>query len=343
MSRKSFASDNYAGVDPEIMQSIIEANSDDSPAYGNDRYTACAIEKFKEQFGNDIDVYFVFTGTAANVLGLQALLKSHQAIICLETAHINTDECGAIEKFIGCKLLPVPTIDGKITLDAIKPYLSFINDQHKVQPRLISITQPTELGTLYTIEEIKTIVTFAHENNMLVHIDGARLSNASAALNVPLRALTTDLGVDLITFGGTKNGMIMGEAIIFTNKELSNDFKYIRKQGMQLGSKMRFISAQFVKMLSNNHWLNNAQHANEMAQLLAQEISKNPYITFAYPVQANGVFVKINPEYIPLLQQKYSFYVWDEVNNIVRWMTSFNTTPQDVYQFMNVINEIVKG
>ncbi len=341
--RKSFASDNYAGVDQAIMRAIIEANSNDVPAYGNDQYTARAVEVFKEHFGQDVDVYFVFTGTAANVLGLQTFIQSHQVIICPETAHINTDECGAIEKFLGSKLLAVPTRDGKLTIDDIKPLLTSLGDQHRAQPKLISITQSTELGTIYSVEEIKQIVDFAHQYNMFVHVDGARLANAAAALDLPLRSFTTDLGVDLITFGGTKNGMMMGEAVIFANKKISNDFKFIRKQGMQLGSKMRFISAQFIELLSNNRWFDNAKHANKMAQLLAQEVAKNPYIRLMYPVQANGVFVKIDPMYIPLLQQEYSFYVWDEVQHVVRWMTSFNTTEQDVYQFVQLINAIVKG
>ena len=239
-------------------------------------------------------------------------------------------------------MITVPTVDGKPTIDLIKPYISFFNDQHKVQPKVISITQPTELGTLYTTEEIKKIVHFAHENAMFVHLDGARLSNAAAALQFSLAALTTDLGIDLITFGGTKNGMMVGEAVIFLNKELSKDFKYIRKQAMQLGSKMKFISAQFIELLSNDLWLKNATQANQMAQLLAKEISKISNMTLAYPTQANAVFVKIDPRYIPLLQKEYMFYVWDEKTNVVRLMTSFNTTPNDVYQFVNFINETMR-
>ncbi len=342
MSKKSFASDNYSGIEPTILQAIIKANEADAPAYGSDMYTARAVEKFKEHFGQQCDVYFVFTGTAANILGLHTLLKAHHAIICAETAHINGDECGAAEKFVGCKLLTVPTADGKLTVDLIKSFISFFDDQHRVQPKLISISQSTELGTIYTVEEIKKIVQFAHEHNMFVHLDGARLSNAAAALQVSLAALTTDLGVDLVTFGGTKNGMMVGEAVIFLNKELSKDFKYIRKQGMQLGSKMRFISAQFIELLSNNLWLKNATQANQMAQLLVKEITKIPNIAIAYPAQANAVFVKINPRYIPLLQKKYTFYVWNEATSVVRWMTSFNTTPDDIYQFAHFINETMR-
>ncbi len=342
MMKKNFASDNYSGISPEILQALIRANEGDAPAYGGDTYTAQAVALFKEHFGQDTDVYFVFTGTAANILGLNTLLKSHQAIICAETAHINTDECGAPEKFIGCKLITIPTVDGKLTIDLIKPQLIFLDDQHRAQPKLISITQPTELGTLYTIEELKNLVHFAHENNMYVHLDGARLANAAAALQLPLAALTTDLGIDLVTFGGTKNGMMMGEAVIFLNKEISKDFKYIRKQGMQLGSKMRFIAAQFIELLSNDLWLKNAQHANQMAQLLSTEAAKIPALALAYQTQANGVFVKIDPRYNSILQKSYSFYVWDELNNIVRWMTSFNTTQDDVYQFVNFIKKIIK-
>jgi threonine aldolase len=340
--RKSFASDNYAGIHPTILQAIIDANRGHTKAYGGDAYTQNAVELFKHHFGNDVDVYFVLNGTAANVLGLATLIKPYQAILCAETAHINVDECGAPEKFIGCKLLTVPTKDGKITVESLEQFLSNLNDQHRVQPKIISITQATELGTVYTPQEIRHITEFAHKNNMYVHMDGARLANAAAALNTSLAAITKDVGIDLLSFGGTKNGMMLGEAVVFFNKELSKEFKYIRKQGMQLASKMRFISAQFIALLSDNLWLNNAAHANAMAQLLADSIKNIPQIKISRPVQANAVFAYVDPKIIPLLQQEYNFYVWDEKTNEVRWMTSFDTTPEDIEEFVNFVKKVIE-
>lgn len=338
---KGFASDNYAGIHPTILEAINNANKGHSKAYGNDTYTKAAIELFKKYFGNDIDVYFVCTGTAANVLSLSTLLKPFQGIICAESAHLNADECGAPEKYTGSKLLTIPTKDGKLTVDAIKNQLINIGDQHKVQPKVISIAQATELGTVYTPDEIKVITDFAHANNLLVHMDGARLSNATASLNVSLAAITKDVGIDVLCFGGTKDGMMLGEAIIFFNRELAKDFQYIRKQGMQLVSKMRFISAQFIALLTNNLWLKNAQHANAMAQLLADEIKKIPQIKLSKPVQANAVFAYVDPTIIPLLQEKYFFYVWDEATSEVRWMTSWDTTKEDILDFVEFIKKII--
>lgn len=342
MSYKSFASDNYAGIHQDILKAINDANYGHQKAYGADEYTAKTIELFKKHFGDHIDVYFVLTGTAANVLGLQTLLKSYQAFICAESAHINVDECGAPEKYTGCKLLTVPTVDGKLTVEKIKAHLSSLGDQHKVQPKVISITQATEYGTVYTPNEIKQITEFAHQNNLYVHMDGARLSNAAASLNLSLKELTTNTGIDLLSFGGTKNGMMLGEAVIFFNKEFSKDFKYIRKQGMQLASKMRFIAAQFIALLSNDLWLKNATHANNMAKLLADEITKIPQIKISRTVEANAVFAFVDPKIIQLLQERYNFYVWDENTSEVRWMTSFDTTEQDVLEFVKSIKELTK-
>lgn len=341
MTKKSFASDNYAGIHPEVLQAIINANQGHDKAYGSDTLTLKAVELFQKHFGPQIDVYFVLTGTAANVLGLSTIIKPYQAIICAETAHINVDEAGAPEKYTGSKLLTVKTADGKITVDDIKNQLFAIGDQHKVQPKVISITQGTELGTLYTPDEIKKITNFAHANNMFVHMDGARLCNAAAALNLPLAALTTNVGIDLLSFGGTKDGMMLGEAVIFFNKNLSEDFKFIRKQGMQLVSKMRFISAQFIALLSNDLWKKNAQHANAMAQLLAEQLKEVPEIRLSKNVQANAVFAYVDPLLIPILQEKYFFYVWDEISSEVRWMTSFDTTQEDILEFVNFIKHVI--
>lgn len=341
MDRKSFASDNYAGIHPDILKAIIDANKGHAKAYGADTYTQKAIELFKKHFGQDIDVYFVLTGTAANVLGLSTLIKPYQAIICAETAHINVDEAGAPEKYTGSKLLTIATKDGKLTVESIKNQLLALGDQHRVQPKVISITQTSELGTLYTIDEVKKITEFAHANDLYVQMDGARLSNAAAALNTSLAALTRETNIDLLSFGGTKDGMMLGEAVIFFNKDLSKDFKYIRKQGMQLASKMRFIAAQFIALLSNDLWLKNAQQANNMAKLLAEEVKKVPHIQISREVQANAVFAYVDPKWIALLQEKYSFYVWDEVTSEVRWMTSFDTTEEDILEFVSFIKEIV--
>jgi len=338
---KGFASDNYAGIHPDIVQAINDANQGHCKAYGNDAYTKEAIELFKKQFGNNIDVYFVSNGTGANVLCLSTMAKSYQAIICAQSAHINVDECGAPEKYTGCKLLTIPTTDGKLTVEKIKPLLIDQGDQHKVQPKAISITQGTELGTVYTIDEIKKITEFAHAHGMYVHMDGARISNAAASLNIPLAAMTKDAGVDALCFGGTKDGMMLGEAVIFFNQELSKDFQFIRKQGMQLISKMRFISAQFIALLTDDLWLKNARHANAMAQLLVEEVKKIPQIKLSQATQANAVFAIVDPKIIPTLQEKYFFYVWDEAISEVRWMTSWDTTQEDIMEFVAFIKETI--
>jgi len=309
--------------------------------YGADPYTQTAVEKFKQHFGASIDVHFVFGGTAANVIGLQAITRPHNAIICTEMAHINTDECGAPEKFTGCKLLAVSGKEGKINVDEIEHLLHGAGDQHHVQPKVISISQSTEMGTVYTLSEIKALADFAHQNQMLLHMDGARISNAAVSLNAALRAITADVGVDVLSFGGTKNGMMCGEAIVFFDPTLSRDLKYIRKQGMQLASKMRFISAQFDALLSNDLWRRNAQHANQMAARLAQEIQKIPPIRITRRVEANGVFAIVPRECLPILLKEYFFYVWDETTSEVRWMTSFDTTEEDIEKFVGLLRETV--
>lgn len=331
---KSFASDNYAGIHPNVLDAISNANVDHVTAYGGDHYTHEAIEKFKQHFGKNIEVFFVFNGTAANCLSLGSMTHSFNAIICAETAHINVDECGAPEKFTGCKLLTVPTEDGKLTPDLIEVYMHDFGNQHHVQPKAISISQTTELGTVYSVAEIQKIANFAHKNNLFLHVDGSRLSNAAASLNCTLSQLTADIGVDVLSFGGTKNGMMLGEAVIFFNKQLSQDFQYLRKQGMQLASKMRFISAQFSALLSNNLWLNNALHANNMAKLLAEKIKPISQIKITRKVESNAVFAIIPKEITSKLQEKYFFYIWNNQTNEVRWMTSFDTSEEDVRQFI---------
>jgi threonine aldolase len=338
---RSFASDNNAGVHPDIMEAIARANDGHVIAYGDDPYTTRAIKKFREHLGTDVEVFFVFGGTGANVLGLKAVTESHHAIICAETAHINVDECGAPEKFTSCKLLSLRTPDGKIEVDQIKPLLHEVGFEHHVQPRVISVSQATEMGTVYTPRELKVLADFAHNNNMLLQVDGARIANAAAGLNVKLKAITRDAGVDVLSFGGAKNGMMYGEAVVFFDKNLARDFKYTRKQGTHLPSKMRFISAQFEALLANDLWRRNAQHANEMAQLLARELEKVPQITITQKVEANGVFALVPKQYIPLLQKKYFFYVWNEETSEVRFMTSFDTSEDDIADFVRLVKKIV--
>ena len=341
LTKRGFASDNNSGVHPQILQAISKANIGHTIGYGDDIFTENAIKKFKTFFGENIDVYFVFTGTAANTLGLKAITSSYNSIICAETAHINVDECGAPEKFTGCKLIPIPTENGKITPEQIRKHLHGFDFEHHSQPKAISITQPTEPGTVYTIEEIKEITKLAHEFGMFVHMDGARISNAAVALNADFRDFTVDAGIDVLSFGGTKNGMMFGEALIFFDKKLSEDFKYYRKQGMQLFSKMRFIAAQFEEFLSGDLWRKNAEHSNKMAKILETEVRKIPQIQITQPVQINAVFAIIPKKIIPILQQEYFFYVWDENKSEVRWMTSFDTTEDDIYGFTTQLKAII--
>ena len=338
---RSFASDNNAGVHPEVLKAISDANRGHAVGYGDDSYTDAAVRKFKQQFGSDIEVFMVFNGTAANCLSLKALTDSYHAVICSESAHIYADECGAPEKFTGCKLLPIPTTDGKLTVESVSHAYHGIGDQHHVQPRVISITQATEMGTVYKAEEITALARFAHEREMFLHVDGARIANAAASLGVSLRQATRDLGVDVLSFGGTKNGAMGAEAVIFFDRKLCQDFLYLRKQGMQLASKMRFISAQFDALLTESLWLKNAQHANRMARLLKVQLGEIPQVKIIYTVEANGVFAKIPHRAIARLQKRYFFYVWNEQQSVVRWMCSFDTTEQDVRQFVKFVAETV--
>lgn len=339
---RGFASDNNAGVHPEIIDAIARVNQGHVIAYGDDDYTRSAIAKFEEHFGSGIDVFFTFNGTGANVLGLQALNRPYHAVLCSDYAHIYTDECAAPEKHIGCKLIPLAHQDGKITVDQVRHAYHGIGDQHHVQVRVISITQSTEMGTVYQAEEIRALAEFAHERDMFLHMDGARIANAAAALGQTLRQATRDLAVDVLSFGGTKNGMMGGEAVVFFKEGLSSDFLFLRKQGMQLASKMRFIAAQFETMLTNDLWRRSAEHANRMAKLLEAEVRKIPQIKIVWKVEANGVFAQIPKHAIEKIQQKFFFYPWIEDENIVRWMCSFDTTEDDVRAFVKCVAEAVK-
>jgi threonine aldolase len=340
---RSFASDNNAGVHPEVLEAIARANQGHVVAYGDDPYTRSAVARFEEHFGEGIDVFYTFNGTGANVLGLQALNRPYHAVLCSEHAHIYTDECGAPEKHTGCKLIPLPNPDGKITLDAVRHAYHGIGDQHHVQARVISITQSTEMGTVYQAGEIQALARFAHEHEMFLHVDGARIANAAASLGQTLRQATRDLGADVLSFGGTKNGILGGEAVVFFNRKLSTDFLYLRKQGMQLASKMRFIAVQFEALLTDDLWRRSALHANHMARLLEAELRRIPQLKIVWKVEANGVFAQIPQHAIQKIKDRYFFYMWIEEESIVRWMCSFDTTEADVKEFAKVVAEAVKG
>ena len=338
---RGFASDNNSGIDSQIMEAIVAANTGHAIAYGDDVYTQTAIDQFRAHFGADLQVFFVYNGTAANVLGLTSATRSFNSIICAETAHINVDECGAPEKFSGCKLLSIPTQDGKLRPADIQKHLHGFGFEHHSQPKAISITQPTELGTVYSPAEIEAITSLADQYEMIVHMDGARIANAAVALGMDFREITRDLGIDILSFGGTKNGMMFGEAVIFFNQHLAEDFKYLRKQGMQLNSKMRFISAQFEAYLKDGLWKRNAQHANKMAQLLKNNIESITGIKITQQVDTNGIFAIIPSDSIPLLQEEYFFYVWNEKTSEVRWMTSFDTQEADILKFANQVRQAI--
>jgi len=340
--KRGFASDNNAGIHPEILKAIQDANAGHCIAYGDDIYTQSAITKIKEHFGEDIDIYFMFNGTGSNVMTLKMLTESYNSIICAETAHINVDECGAPEKFTGCKLLSIPTKNGKLTVEKIKYHMHDFGFEHHSQPKVISIAQVTELGTVYTPGEIKEITDYAHENNMFVHMDGARLCNAIVSLGCNFKDVTINAGIDALSLGLTKNGAMNAESIIFFNKGISENFKYYRKQGMQLSSKMRFTSVQFETLLTNDLWKKNAEHANKMAKLLAKKVSRFPQIKITQTVEANGVFAIVPAKIIPKLQEEFFFYMWDEHNSEVRWMTSFDTRLEDIEDFILLLKKLLK-
>ena len=338
---RSFASDNNAVVHPEVLAAIERANQGHVVGYGDDPYTESAVRMFREHFGGDVEVFFVFNGTAANSLSLQALMRPYHAVFCSEMSHIYTDECGAPEKLTGCKLIPLAASIGKLTVETVSHAYHGIGDQHHVQPKVISITQSTEMGTVYQPAEIEALARFAHDRDMFLHMDGARISNAAVAQGLTLRQATRDLGADVLSFGGTKNGLMGVEAVVFFRPELARDFLYTRKQGMQLASKMRYLSVQMEALLTNDLWRRNAEHANRMAKVLEQEINKIRQVKIVYPVDANGVFARIPREAIEKIQERYFFYVWNEEESVVRWMCSFDTTEEDVRQFAAFVGETV--
>jgi threonine aldolase len=329
----SFASDNYAGVHPEIMDALIRCNIDHAASYGSDEYTDRAIKKFKAFFGEEVEVFFVYNGTGANVLGLSSLTKSFHSVLCTDLAHIQVDESTAPEKFTGCKLQPIPTKDGKLYPEDVERSIERIGDQHHAQARVISVSQATEFGTVYTSEQIKALSDVANRHNLYLHMDGSRIANAAVSLGKAFQAFTRDAGVDVLSFGGTKNGMMFGEAVLIFRPELAHDFNYIRKQGMQLHSKMRFIGAQFDALLSNDLWSRSASHANGMAKLLEREIRNVKGVRITQSVDANGVFVQLPRTIIPALQEESFFYIWNEQTSEARLMCSFTTTTEQVLAF----------
>ncbi len=330
---RSFASDNNSGVHPLVMDAVIKANENHAVGYGDDPWTAAAVTKIKEIFGEKASPFFVFNGTGANSVALQAVTRSFNSILCAETAHINVDECGAPGRMTGCAIVTIPTPDGKLTPELIKPHLHNFGVCHHSQPKVVYISQVTELGTVYTIEEVKAIADLLHAHNMYLHMDGARLANACAFLNCSMKQVTVDAGVDVLSFGGTKNGMMMGEAVVAFSPDIAENLMYFRKQSAQLASKLRYLSAQFIPYLENNLWLENAMKANLAATKLADIMKQYPQISFTQKIESNALFFTIPTEALRKLQEEYFFYMWNEEQNEARLVTSWDTTGEDIAGF----------
>ncbi len=340
---RSFASDNNAPVHPEVMQAIIDANKGAAVGYGADQWTRKALDDLRAIFGADCEPFLVLTGTAANVLSIMSVTRSYHAVLASDQAHLNIDETGAPELVAGVKVHSIPSEHAKIKVRDMAPHLNALGFEHASQPRLVSITQCTELGTVYTPDEIREIAAFAHENGMLLHMDGARLANAAVALNMGLRECTRDLGVDILSFGAGKNGLLCGEAVVFFTPSHAEDFKYMRKQAMQLMSKMRYLGAQMSALLANGLWRENAAQANRMAKLLADSLDGCgcDSICVTRPVQTNHVFASLPPEVISRLQKEFYFYVWNPQTHECRFVTSWNTTEEDVGDFVAALRRIM--
>ncbi|MFD6416071.1 threonine aldolase family protein [Streptomyces sp. NPDC060194] len=336
---RGFASDNYAGAHPEVLAALALANGGHQVAYGEDVYTENLQRVMRSHFGPYAQAFPVFNGTGANVTALQAMTDRWGAVICAASAHIHVDECGAPERVGGLKLLTVPTPDGKLTPDLIDREAHGWDDEHRAMPQVVSITQNTELGTVYTPDEIRAICDHAHARNMLVHLDGARIANAAASLDVPMRAFTNAVGVDVLSYGGTKNGMVFGESVVVLNPDAVRAMKHLRKMSMQLASKMRFISVQLEALLAKDLWLRNARHSNAMARRLADGVRAVGGVEILYPVQANAVFARLPHDVSVRLQERYRFYFWDEATGVVRWMCSFDTREEDVDGFVQALKE----
>jgi threonine aldolase len=346
---RGFASDNYSGIHPAVLAAIAAANEGHQVAYGEDAYSERLQEVFRSHLGEDVQAFPVFNGTGANVVGLQSMLPRWGAVIAASTAHINVDEGGAPERVGGMKLLTVATDDGKLTPELVDREAWGWGDEHRAQPLVVSITQSTELGTLYTVDEIRALADHAHSRGMRLHMDGARVSNAAAALDVPLRTFTTDAGVDVLSFGGTKNGAMLGEAIVVLNPEASDGLIFGRKYSMQLASKMRFVSAQLIALLEGDLWLRNARHSNAMARRLRSGIEAGLAdgsirgVEFTQPTQANGVFATLPAGVADELRASFRFYDWDAARREVRWMCSFDTAESDVDAFIAEVARLTTG
>lgn len=338
---RSFASDNNSGVHPLVMDAIVKANSDHAVGYGDDPWTAAAEKKIKEIFGEEASPFFVFNGTGANSVALQSVTRSFNSILCASTAHIFVDECGAPARMTGCSLIPIDSPDGKLTPELILPHLINFGVCHHSQPGAVYISNVSELGTIYTIEETRAIADLLHKHGMYLHLDGARLANACAYLGCSMRELSVEAGVDVMSFGGTKNGMMMGEAVIAFRPEIAQNLMYYRKQSAQLASKMRYLTAQYIPYLENNLWLKNAQHANATALRLANVLKKFPAIHFTQKVESNQLFFTIPTEPLRKLQEKYFFYMWNEDRNEARFVTSWDTSEEDIDSLEKFLNEIL--
>jgi len=334
---RGFASDNTSPAHPAVFAALLAANEGAALPYGADAWTARAVAWFRSQFGEDTEAFLVWNGTGANVLALRAMTRPFNAIICTEPAHINLDECGAPELLTGCKLIDVPTPDGKLTPAMLQQSVRGIGDEHQVQPRVVSIAQPTERGTVYTRAEMTALCSAAHALGLLVHVDGARIANAAAALDLPLRAFTRDAGVDVLSFGAAKNGCMGAEAVLLFDPARAVEMKFLRKQSMQLASKMRFLAAQILALAEEDRWLANARQANAMARRLADGVRGLPRLEITQSVDANAVFVMLPEEIVKRLQRDFQFYVWNEKSGEVRWMTNWATSEADVDEFVAAI------
>jgi threonine aldolase len=341
ISRKSFGSDNHAGAHPAVLDMLSRANSGDAISYGADSWTEQAAESLTATFGAEGGVFFVFTGTAANVLGISLLLRSYEGVICPESAHLNVDECGAVERVLGNKLLTVPTPDGKLTPDLVATRLGGRGDEHRVQPGAVAIAQVTELGTCYTLSELRALSEFCRAEGLRLYIDGARLANAAAHLGCPLSDLAAR--ADVLSFGATKNGAVGAEAVVVMAGDLGADIPYLRKQQGQLASKMRYLAAQFAALLDDDLWLRNASHANAMARRLADSVRDVPGVRLWQAVESNAVFASLSPAHSERLLKEWDFHAWDAPGHVVRWMTSFNTSQADVDEFTASVRATADG
>lgn len=336
---RSFASDNNSGVHPVVMEALNRANRDHAVGYGDDPWTKEAVCKIKQAFTPQCEPFFVFNGTGSNAVALQLCTQPFNSIICAETAHIYVDECGSPARMTGCQIRPIATSDGKLTPQLILPYLGHFGEQHHSQPGVIYISQCTELGTIYQPDELRALTEFAHRYGMYVHMDGARLANACAALKLDFKELTVDCGIDILSFGGTKNGLMMGECVVVLNPALKKNACFVRKQSAQLASKLRYLSCQFTAYLTDELWLKNALHANAMAQLLYKGLLDFPDVHFTQKMESNQLFLTMPRPVIDKLLQKYFFYFWDEVNNEIRFVTSFDTTEKDIEELLQSVRD----